>query len=223
MKKKNSICIVFCLLFVSFSALLYHSLPSFESHCEIDSTEYDLVARTYAQTGALVHPDIGRPVHPFGYYWFLGLIYSFFGYNQIFIFCIQCLLSLLCFLMLYRLTGLLFDNPLIATIAFCIACCNIGFLAYSQLILAEILLTTCLVGFLYSFALFIKKQNIRYLACASLLLCSSVLVKACSALFLYYYGIFYVACNTRNSQSANKKLLFTTTFILYAISWLHVL
>lgn len=181
---KNVIIIISLILFTLFSALLYITTLNFDAHQEIDSLEYQEVADNYVKTGVLAHPVHGMPVHPIGYYWFLGIIYRFISTNQSIIFFVQWIVSLLCFWLIYKTALLLFGLP-VALGTLLLASCNLGFLVFSQLILAEILLVTFLAWFLYSIVLLCQSRNIKYAAQSGLLLALSVLIKPVAL----FYGL----------------------------------
>ncbi len=179
----------YCITFLVFSALLFFTTRNFDAHQEIDSPEYEEVAHHYLETGKFAHPRNGMPAHTIAYYWFLGTIYSWFGNNQLYVFLIQILLSLICILLIYHSTYYLFGANT-ASIAAVLASCNIGFIVYSQLIMAEILLLIFLISFLYALSCFVYEQKWYYLAAAGLFLSISVLVKPVALFFALLMPFF---------------------------------
>ncbi len=207
---KKIIFILGCLtLFIGFSSILYNKL-TLKGHRDVDSSEYELIGQYYAATGNLYHPEYPNtmPSHTIGYHWFLGIIFSLFYQSNI-LFIFQILLGILCSFMLYNLALQLFNQNSAYLVLFLFSF-NIGFLVYAQLILAEILLATFLVGFLYFFCLFIKQQNKSNLSLAAFLLGCSVIVKPVALYFITPLSciLFFMPSKTKK----HKMILFTLMF-----------
>lgn len=171
---------VFCL----FSLLLYCTIPK-KGHCEVDSSEYIEIAQNYALSGNLVNPDHPHvmPSHSIGYHWFLGIIFTLFHHTK-YIFLLQILLCILCSTLLYTLASVLF-NQMTANAVALLFSCNIGFLVYAQLVLAEILFVTFLIGFITFFCHYILQRTTQYLMVSGLLLGCSIIIKPVAL----FYGI----------------------------------
>lgn len=208
---KNSIIIVSLTLFTLFSAALYFTTPSFDAHQEIDSPEYEEVAQHYVKTDVLGHPVHGMPVHPAGYYWLLGILYKFFSTHQSLVFFVQLLLSLLCFWLMYKTAILVFGES-VALGTLLLASCNLGFIVFSQLILAEILLVTFLCWFLYCSVLLYHSGKMKHAAQSGLLLAASVLVKPV-ALFFGLVMPFFVG--SVNYGSITNRCKAVVIFLLF--------
>lgn len=201
MENNKLILVTAALIFCCISWFLYQFAPP-EGHCDIDSSEYISIGKNYSTTGNLVSPDhpTTMPSHTIGYHWFLGIIFSVFGQlNRIFF--LQIVLSLLCGMLLYALACMLFDQT-VAAITLLLFSCNLGFLVYSQLILAEIVLVTFLVGFLYYFCLFIKQHTTRNLASSGFLLGCSIIIKPVALYFIAPLSCMLFLCQ---KQQCDKK------------------
>lgn len=211
---KNFIICLSLFIFTACSGLLYYSMSRFEAHQEVDSEEYELIAREYVRTGKLTHPSYGMPVHPAGYYWLMGLIYSFISSNQAWVFFVQWFLSLICFWLIYKMALVLFGLP-VALVALLLASTNIGFMVFTQLILAEILLAMCLCGFLYAMVIYMRNAQTKNLIGATLLLVASVMVKPVALFYGLVMPFFVWAAHGRSiKNNVRAALIFLLFFYL---------
>jgi 4-amino-4-deoxy-L-arabinose transferase-like glycosyltransferase len=217
---KNIVIVVSLLFFSLFSLLLYFTTPSFDAHQEIDSPEYEEVAYEYVKTGVLAHPQHGMPVHPAGYYWLLGILYTYISTNQSVVFFVQWVLSLFCFWFIYKTALVMFGLP-VALGSILLASCNLGFIVFSQLILAEIFLVTLLSWFLYCVVMLYQSRNIKYAARSGLLLVASVLVKPVALFYGLAMPFFVGGVNLGSFANRFKAiLLFLLFFYLPLVGYM---
>ena len=198
------------IVFVLFSWVLYWAVPDREGHRELDSGEYERVAYNYRETGYLFHPDTPwvMPSHTIGYHWFLAMVYRVFGNNLIVLMFLQILLGLLCCWLVYLVAFKLFDSS-VAVVALAGASCNLGFLVYSQLLMAEILMLTFLLGFLFMFVSFVQEQVLSKLFFAAFLLSISVIIKPVA---LYYVFPMMVFIGWRTHGTLRIKMIACIVF-----------
>ena len=135
----------FPFIFIILSLVLYNQHKDLSSHFEIDSSEYDILALNFLETGKFSNIS-QAPIHTIGYPLFLVLIYKFFGRSVWPVVFIQVLLSLLTMYFLF-LIALRFFNRNVAYLSIFFFSFNVGFLIYSQFILADILFVFLLTFF----------------------------------------------------------------------------
>ena len=211
MSSKKIFIVLSLVIFTTCSSLLYYSMPDLDAHQEVDSEEYELIAREYVRTGYLAHPAYGMPVHTAGYYWLMGLVYKFISSHQAWVFFVQWFLSLVCFWLIYKTALLLFGLP-VALVALFFISCNLGFMVFTQLILAEILLAVCLCGFLYAMALFSQSDNAKDLIVAALLLAASVMVKPVALFYGLVLPFFVWGVAGRTFKNHARMVLISLLF-----------
>ncbi|MCK4650889.1 glycosyltransferase family 39 protein [Candidatus Babeliales bacterium] len=206
--KDNFILLVFSLLFIFFSFVLYFSISSIPPYQDIDSKAYIYNAKRIYDNNLFssVASKKDDPYYALGYAFFIGLIYKLFGINNNFVVFIQILLALLTGFLVFRATKFLF-NKTIALISFIFFSFNIGFLVFSQFILTEILLTFLLALFFERFAYFLKKDSISSLIQSGLILGISVAVKPAAIYFIFPLFFLILFMNRSFSGFVNKAIL----------------
>ncbi|OGB84079.1 hypothetical protein A3F66_06180 [candidate division TM6 bacterium RIFCSPHIGHO2_12_FULL_32_22] len=227
---KNNIFLIIMfvgLIFLFLSLIIFKIMPT-KGHFEIDSVTYDSIATNFAQKGLLLDPrnSFNPPLEVVGYPLFLGLIYRFFGDILPVVF-IQALLALLCFWLMSRILEILSDScfdtfyftkvrrtlpdfaegfvghgsmtgPIILAILFLT---NLGFLVFTQLLMAEILYVLFLLFFLERF---LSKKILQAAFIGGL----SVVIKPAILFFpvLLVPFIFYVMRATPSQRRARRSL-----------------
>lgn len=215
---KNYHKVIICLLpFLLFSWFLYYTIPYQDGHRELDSGEYESIANNFALTGRLNHAvaPFKMPSHTIGYHLFLGVIYRFFGLGAVgVVVLIQVMLGLLCCLIVYGMALQLF-GPSVALVSLFLAACNLGILVYAQLLMADVLMLTLLLGFLYLFIGFVYDQDLKKLAFAAFILSLSVIVKPVAIYFIVPL-MFFIWCALKDSARVKLFACIIAASIFYA-------
>jgi hypothetical protein len=222
--KKHSLSIIICALsFLAFSSILYYTIPNEDGHRELDSGEYEPIAKNFAKTGNLCHPGplIKMPCHTVGYHFFLGIFYRIFGLDALpTIIFTQVLLGLFCCFLIYGIALKVF-GPLVALVSLACASFNLGILVYAQLLMADVLMLTFLLGFLYMFVCFVMEQNIRKLAAAAVIMSLSVIIKPV-ALYFIFPLLFFIWFAIKGSLrlKATASILFALFFYVPLLGYM---
>lgn len=180
------VCAASLLMFAGISYTVYQQMPD-DAHFDHDSFFYDSSAR--AMSGDEVtreHAPIQTIVYPV----IVGLIYRATHNNLAAVILFQLLLALLTMLLTYRIAYLLCGR----TTALCslvLCCLNLGFVTYTQLLLAEILLTFLLVLFFERWLVCVQTRSYKHALQAGAALGCSLLVKPIALmvpLFLLFFA-----------------------------------
>lgn len=145
-----SVHVVFCLasllLFACMSWALYQQIPDTTAHFDHDSFFYDTSARSASggtvSTGVADQAPIQTVIYPL----FVSLLYRVSNKSMAVVVAFQVFLAILTMLLTYRIAYIFFGT-VTATAALVLCALNLGFITYSQLLLAEILLTFLLMLF----------------------------------------------------------------------------
>ena len=203
------------IVFIIFSFFLYYAIPTIDGHRDIDSTEYEIIGKEYATTGNLYHPEYPAemPSHTIAYHWFVGIIFSLFNFQPPYIFLTQIFLSILCSVMLYLIALQIFSETT-ALITLLLFSCNLGFLVYSQLILAEIVLVTFLI-------VFIQYKKPYFLVLAGFLLGCSIIVKPVALFYaLPLSFLIFLMIPTPIKKKLSFCALFLSCFYIPVIGYM---
>jgi len=190
MKHQPIVIFSFCLFFI-LSNILFFYHPTKYSCFDIDSSGYDRIGQYFAKTGCLDDPDNPgqATVQTVGYHFFVGIFYRLFGRRFWPIIWFQVLLTLFSCLLVFKIAQLIFDTR-VAAISLLFCSFNIGFLVYSQFLLAEALTLFLLLFFLYRYVLFWRSNNFSHLVQAGLVGGFSLLVKPSAFLFLIFAAAY---------------------------------
>lgn len=213
---------LFCaVLFISLSFMIYRAAPSTNAHLEIDSIEYTSIAENFLETGSFVGKSRNMPVHTLGYPYFLGLIFKACGSSIAVIVFFQILLSLLCGSMIVLISYYLFSMRVALISAFFFAI-NLGFLIYSQLVLAEILFVTLMLIFFERFIRFMQRGEVLSLILASLFLGVASIVRPVPLLYVFflYLLLFVFLLNSGVRKALFKMVLFSFVFYVPVIGYM---
>lgn len=199
-------------LFLLLSLVMYVYVPDQRCHFDIDSVGYDNIARNFSQHGFLEESHrLGvHPVQTVGYPFFVGLIYTLFGANISAVIFLQLLLAIACGLLMYAIAHDLF-NKSTARITLFLWSCNVGFLVYPQVMLAEILLTFFVLLFFHLFFSFLKSKKNIHLILAGLVLGISILIKPMA---LFFVPLLLMLCTffSKALKVHTKTFLFLLLF-----------
>ncbi len=174
-------------LFSCNSLFLYIVAPSWKSHFDADSYVYHFWGTYFAQSGSFFDPTYQRiAMQPIGYHSFVGFLYSL-GFHDYRVILVAQYIVALCSLVLtyhiaYRIAGRIVARMSIILLSF-----NVGFIVYSQLILAEMLLLFLVFLFVLSMLYWLEENRMRYLCSASFILWIATVVKPFGLIFIYPY------------------------------------
>lgn len=177
-------------IFSLLSLALYYVAAS---HYDIDSSAYLQSAHFFYNYGTVSPIDNPQslPIWSLGYSYFIGIMYKLFGPSEPLILCCQVILSIFSGGLIFVTARRLFGYS-VACVAFGLFCCNLGFLVFSQFILAEILLIFLLLLFFERFTFFLQhSEKMGALFFAGLFLALSTLVKLV-AFYFFYLVLFFV-------------------------------
>ncbi len=165
--------------------LLWCVIPEPAGHYDVDSYGYDPIAWHFAQTGTLTDPHNieSAPVQPVGYHFVLGMLYWLFGHNLVAVIWFQVMLTCCAIILLMHIAQLLFNTNVAWWVGLLVAS-NLGFIIYSQLILAETVLLFVLLFFLERYVQFLKTGSGSYIVQSAFCLGVSMLIKPVAALLL---------------------------------------
>jgi 4-amino-4-deoxy-L-arabinose transferase-like glycosyltransferase len=172
------------------SIILYTYAPSIDAHFELDSYVYDYWGRYFLEHGSFFDPSLARiPMQPVGYHFFVTTLYALGGSDYRWIIFVQFLMTIGCLLFIYSLAKRI-SNETIARISMAAGAFHIGFLVYSQLILAEILTTFLWLLFFDRVLRWLNSQSAFCLAQAFIVLALSTLVKPLGLVYIYPFLVF---------------------------------
>lgn len=205
------------LFFCGASYFLYTQVSVIQSHQDVDSKAYLANAQLFYQNNSFVWPNSASGNYPYytlGYAFILGLLFKLFGSNDWVIIFVQLLVSLISLLLIFDIAKKI-AGPQAALIAYIFACINLGFIIFSQFILAEIWLTFFLLLFFHRFITFLSNKDIVVLAQAALALSISVLIKPAA---LYYWPLLLPCFWICSTYSFKRFLSFCLVwcFVFYA-------
>lgn len=148
-----ALCAASLLMFSAISYVVYQQM-SYDAHLDHDSFFYDTSARAMSSADDLQGTDNASgetknrhaPIQTIVYPFMVGLIYRLTHNNIGAVVIFQLLLALLTMLLTYRIAYLLCGRAT-AVCSLVLCCLNLGFITYTQLLLAEILLTFLLLLF----------------------------------------------------------------------------
>lgn len=169
------LCVAGLTLFSGISYALYQIIPR-ENHFDHDSLLYDRDARTMHLDGQLEHNAGNVPIQTIVYPWLVGLLYRLTHNGLAVLIMVQWLLAVLSMGLTYRIAYLLFGHT-VATCSLVLCCLNLGFITYTQLILAEIALTFLLLLFFERWQVCSKTQSYTSALKAGAALGCSLIVK----------------------------------------------
>lgn len=173
------------LFYVVCAFVLYHVVDKQSGHFDVDSYGYIDIAQFFAQTGILTDPHCiaSPPVQPVGYHFFLGILLRIFNGSMALIIGVQILCMCLVIVCSIYLARILYGD-VIAWIVGMLSACNIGYLVYAQLILAEVILLLLLMLFFLTYVYFLRDKRIGYVKGAGFFLGISMLIKPVVLLFI---------------------------------------
>ncbi len=177
--------LVGALFFCSTSLLLYHYVNGAHPHQDVDSKAYLANAQIFVQNNSFAWPESTQGAYPYytlGYALILALIFKIFGVIFSWVIIIQVLLALVIALLLFDI-GRKIANTTVGVIAYILATVNLGFLVFSQFLLAELWLSFFLVLFFHRFITYLGSQQFTTLAQAAFILGISVLIKPAALYF----------------------------------------
>lgn len=192
-----------------FSALSYvvYSHMSYDAHLDHDSFFYDSSARAMSGAGSTDNSSDLRnitvftessqsehaPIQTIVYPCVVGLIYRLTNNKMAVVVIFQLLLALLSMLLTYRIAYLLCDKKT-ALCSLVLCCLNIGFITYTQLLLAEILLTFLLLLFFERWVVCVQTRSYAHAVQAGATLGCSLLVKPIALMvpiFLLFFALWH--------------------------------
>lgn len=208
-------------LYLLGSLILWIFIAKPKGHYDVDSYGYDPIASYFAKTGVLTDPKSIKnpPVQPIGYHFILGLLFWLFGHSVAMVIIFQTIIMLCCLILLMWIARALYDDE-VAFVVGLLAACNVGFLIYPQLILAETVLLLLLLCFLDRYIHFLQKNRARYLAQAGICLGFSMLVKPVVLLFIFPLMVITYMAHTVSLKIKMRDMLllllcFTMPIVCY--------
>ncbi|MBS1986455.1 glycosyltransferase family 39 protein [Candidatus Dependentiae bacterium] len=139
------LCLASLLLFACVSWGVYQQIPDAIAHFDHDSFFYDTSARIASGGTVSAHAE-QAPIQTVIYPLFVSLLYRVSNNNVAAVVGFQLFLAMMTMLLTYRIACLFFGATT-ATGALLLCSLNLGFITYSQIVLAEILLTFLLMLF----------------------------------------------------------------------------
>jgi len=172
-------------LFVLLSLILWYCTPDRAMHFELDSYNYDRVARFFCTHGRFSDPIATDqvPIYPMGYPAFIALIYSMGGAHVNAVFVTQILLVLLTFWCIFCIACQLYSHTVACYTVGALAV-HVGILVYAQLLLSEVLLMTVLICMFDRLVRWHTTQRFAYAWQAMCLLGVSLIIKSIAILFV---------------------------------------
>ncbi|MFH1253942.1 MAG: glycosyltransferase family 39 protein [bacterium] len=220
-KKTLLILILFSVIFLNLSLILFLQIHPTNFHCDIDSKAYIEKATFLYEKNSLapIPTQTQLPYYTLGYPVIMGIIFKIFSPQIECVVLIQILLTLLSAFLIFVTTRRLF-NEAVGTIAFALTCINIGFLTFSQFILTESFLALFLILFFERFTGYLYDKNLKSLCGAGIALGISILIKPAALYYpiLLLPLIYYTAPSDKKINfSASFLLLFATPIFAYML------
>lgn len=218
MNQRKNVCVLNFFVFVLgvlffciASYFLYTHVGSDQPHQDVDSKAYLANAELFYHNNSFTWPASASgkfPYYTLGYAFVLGVLFKIFGQHLILAILVQILLSLLCALLIFDTTRKIAGRTA-GYIAYLLMCANLGFLVFSQFILAEIWLAFFLILFFHRLVSFMKSKSSFTLVQAALSLSISVLIKPAA---LYFWPLL-IPCLWICSKNSFKQ------FLLFCLVW----
>ena len=180
--------VVGAIIFFLLSFALFKQVPPTKNHMDLDSGAYVQAANFLLRDGSFAILK-QQPYYELGYPLFLAGIKKIGDESVWFAVAVQVLLAWLITLLIWRITGLLF-NRRAAWIAYAFAIMHVGFLVFAQFFLTEILLVLLLCITIERLLVFLQTRRLSVLAAAGFTLGLSCTVKAVAVLFLLPLALF---------------------------------
>lgn len=213
-KKTLLLLILFSVIFLNLSLILFLQIPPTNFHCDIDSRAYIEKATFLYESNSLAPTPLQSqlPYYALGYPIIMGIIFKIFSPQIAWVILIQILLTLLSAFLIFVTARRIF-NETVGLIAFALTCINVGFLTFSQFILTESFLALFLILFFERFTAYLYDNNRKNLGYAAISLGLSILIKPAAIYYpiLLLPLIYYTAPN-------EKKLNFAAFFLLLFVT-----
>lgn len=209
-KKTFLLLILFSVIFLNLSLILFLQLPATNFHSDVDSKAYIDRATFLYETNSLAPTPLESqlPYYSLGYPIIMGIIFKIFSPQIEWVIFIQILLTLLAAFLIFITAKRLF-NETVGIIAFALTCINVGFLTFSQFILTESFLALFLIIFFERFTAYLYDKNLNSLGLSAIALGLSVLIKPAAL----YYPILLLPLIYYSAPS-DKKLKVSSSFLL---------
>lgn len=202
-------------LFVLLTFSLYKAVPDETAHLEIDSYRYDAIAQTFARTGRLVEyadkPE--APVQPIGYPLLVGILYWMFGHRYAVIVFFQLLVALATLWLLGSIARRIFSKQC-AQITVVLFAVNLGFLVYTQFILAEIVLVAFITLFIDRFLQAVATGSFATVVGAALIMSFSVFIKPVLLMYSPIAGLLLFFFTKGPVDRVQRAALFIVSFFI---------
>ncbi|MBD3272782.1 hypothetical protein GF385_00325 [Candidatus Dependentiae bacterium] len=220
MKYKEIYFLVFSVIFLLLANFLNNFVRTtnyVDPFQDIDSKGYIYNAEMFYKHGTFLKGQ-NAPYFSLGYPAFMGLVYKYFKPKNNSVVWVQIFLALFtCFFIFYSASFIFGHN--IGIVAFILSTINIGFITFSNFILAETLLTFLLSLFLLLFILFLRKKKLFYVFFSGLVLGISIFVKPAAIYFIL--PILLLIAYLSNGMRIKAIILFALSFYLPVFSYMY--
>ena len=214
--KTSSYLVLFSIVYLVLSGILFVKIPSFQTRMEIDSPAYTSYTECFEEHGAFIKPGETKCTNWFsiGYPMFMVGVRSIFGNNYLFVILLQILLGIFIIGLVFRLSSYFFSRKVSLLAAF-LASINLAFILYPHFILTESLL--CFV-YLFAFERFVAylfEGKWHQIGLSGLIFGLSIIVKSAAIYFMIFLAGFLFIWGSRFFlKNIKAVLLFLLCFFI---------